>query len=77
LRYAIQRARENLDIALDEAYKADPTSMTISDAVIQKWRRDAQPLPVPTTAELRNQAIEGMKLLINSIASLEARAGGE
>jgi hypothetical protein len=67
-------ARTNLDTALDAAYQADPTSGTISDAVIKKWRRDAQPIPGGTslsTAELRNQAIEGMKLLINSIANLE------
>jgi hypothetical protein len=66
--------RENLDAALDAAYKADATSKTISDAVIQKWKRDGQPAPANLSTEgLRDQAIEGMRLLINSIGSLEKR----
>ena len=72
--------RTKLDTALSGAYAADPTGKIIVDPVAQKLRRDWQLPPGGSvslsTKGLRPLSVEGMRFLINSIASLETRMGG-
>jgi hypothetical protein len=76
-------ARTKLDTALSGAYAANPTGKIIVDPVVSIWQKLRRDLHLPpggsvslSTKGLRHLSVEGMRFLINSIASLETRMDG-